>query len=83
MYVDESTPTVTPEQSDREPVRRGLRQAPVSKRGLATWLVAYVVLTALAIVVGLMITDQLAGRADSTTTCPAGWAGTARSSGTR
>ena len=61
MYVAESTPTVTPEQSDCEPVRRGLRQAPVSKRGLATWLVAYVVLTALAIVVGLMITDQLAG----------------------
>ena len=61
MYVAERTPTVTREQSDCASVRRGLRQPPVSKRGLAMWLLAAVVLTAMAIAVGLLITDQLAG----------------------
>jgi undecaprenyl-diphosphatase len=67
MSVAERTPATTSEQSGvaeqscPTQSRGGLREAPVSKRGLVTWLVAYIVLTAAAIGVGFLIVDQLAG----------------------
>ena len=44
--------------------RGSLRRPPVSRRGLLVWLLAYVVMTGVAILVGFLIVDHLGGVRD-------------------
>ena len=45
----------------REKERSTLRRPPVTRRGLVAWLLAYVVMTGVAIAVGFLIVDHLGG----------------------
>ena len=44
-----------------EKERSTLRRPPVTRRGLVAWLLAYVVMTGVAIAVGFLIVDHLGG----------------------
>ena len=47
------------EEPPRRSAKSGLREPPVTKTGLILWLLAYVVLTGVAILVGFLIVDHL------------------------
>src|SRR4051812_45941502 len=63
MKIEEQAPvaaTDRPAAQSTQAVPNRLRESPVSQRGLVLWLLAYVVMTASAILLGFLIVDHLA-----------------------